>query len=242
MLLTFTWAPVRAEAAPDLIQIVRSAEKTLELTADAALDVSSFDNGTPVEREIVESGWYSMYAHRAYSVVDNEAEWELLWSHHNGIDHGFAPELWPERPAVDFSREMLLVVFMGSSYCSGDWQRIVSVQTRWDETLGNVTTAWMDTNRSFVLDWVFYGDTNPYQFVKVPRINGTVVFASRHVLGDAVDAAASGATVGAMFNCLPSQSLIAYRALDPGPVALVDTVPGPASTLPFLDSPFAEGV
>jgi hypothetical protein len=244
LLFVVSTAPMAAAQpdALDLIQMVRDADRTLESTSDAALDASVLDSGAPVPFELVEAGWYSWYVHRAYSVVDNEAEWSLLWAHHNGESHGVPVEQWPTRPEVDFSKEMLLVVFMGASYCSGDWQRVVSVRTQTDADGGNLTTVWTDTQRAFVLDPVFYGDTNPYQFVKVPRIESRVVFASRHAAGDAVDAGASGATVGSIFNCKPSQSPFVYRAADPGTFAFLDVVPGPASTLPFLDTPLAEGV
>ena len=95
-------------------------------------------------------------------VMRTEAEWTKLWQQH-------APDR--KRPAVDFSKDMLVGVFMGSRPTAGYNVSIVSTFAK----DGNVLVRYQEsqprpgTMAAQVL-------TFPYHLVAVPKASGEVTF------------------------------------------------------------------
>jgi hypothetical protein len=94
--------------------------------------------------------------------VRTEAEWARLWQQHN-------PDR--KRPAVDFSKQMVVGVFMGSRSTAGFAIEIVSAA----EVNGTLTVRYRETvpSRGAITAQVI---TSPYHLVAVPKVAGAVTF------------------------------------------------------------------
>jgi hypothetical protein len=95
-------------------------------------------------------------------VARSAAEWDALWRQHS-----------PDRaqPRVDFSREMVVGVFLGSRPSAGFGLAIVGAETE----QGNLVVRFKETRPSAgaVLAQII---TSPYHLAAVPRQSGTVKF------------------------------------------------------------------
>ena len=94
--------------------------------------------------------------------VRTEAEWTRLWQQHN-------PDR--TRPAVDFSKQMVVGVFMGSRSTAGFAIEIVSAAA----VNGGLTVRYRETvpRRGAITAQVI---TSPYHLVAVPKVAGAVTF------------------------------------------------------------------
>jgi PrcB C-terminal len=94
--------------------------------------------------------------------IRTAGEWTRLWQQHN-----------PERPipAIDFSTQMVVGVFMGSRSTAGFAVEIVSVT----EAPDGLTVRYRNTTppRGAITAQVI---TSPYHLVAVPKAAGTVTF------------------------------------------------------------------
>ncbi len=95
-------------------------------------------------------------------VVRTAQEWTTLWRRHN-------PDR--QRPSVDFARDMVVGVFLGSRPTAGYDIEIVSVKDGADATVVRyrVKQPARDAMTAQVL-------TSPYQLVVVPKRAGQVTF------------------------------------------------------------------
>ena len=95
-------------------------------------------------------------------VVRSSEEWAKLWQMHSP-DH--------ERPAVDFARDMVVAVFLGSRPTAGYAVEIVGAR----ETQGTLVVQYRirAPGRDAITAQVL---TAPYQLVLVPRHAGDVKF------------------------------------------------------------------
>ncbi len=73
----------------------------------------------PVPFTTLAMGEHSRIRQATAMVVRNSGEWQRLWKRHGG-----APG---ERPTVDFSREMVVAVFMGEHPTAGHGLRVLDV-------------------------------------------------------------------------------------------------------------------
>jgi PrcB C-terminal len=94
--------------------------------------------------------------------VRTEAEWTRLWQQHN-------PDR--QRPAIDFSKQMIVGVFMGSRNSAGFAVEIISAP----DADGVITVHYHETipARGSVTAQVI---TSPYHLVSVPKSASTVKF------------------------------------------------------------------
>jgi PrcB C-terminal len=110
----------------------------------------------------IDKGSQSRVDDRRQVVVRTDAEWARLWTQHN-------PDR--PRPAVDFSKQMVVGVFMGSRNTAGFSVEILSAT---DEN-GVLTVRYRETvpAKGAITAQVI---TSPYQLVTVPRTEATVKF------------------------------------------------------------------
>lgn len=96
------------------------------------------------------------------AVARSDAEWTRLWQQH-------APDR--KRPAVDFSRDMVVGVFMGSRNTAGFAVEIVGTS----EVNGALVVRYRETvpPKGAVTAQVI---TSPYHLVSVPKFAGDVKF------------------------------------------------------------------
>ena len=96
-------------------------------------------------------------------VIRTAGEWDTLWHEHAGPD--------AKAPEVDFSREMVVGVFLGTRSTGGYAVEITGV----DERGGAVVVHYTATTpeRGMMLAQVI---TSPFHLVKVPRADGEVTF------------------------------------------------------------------
>ena len=116
--------------------------------------------GAPMRR--LEKGSNSVIDDARQVTARTADEWAALWRQH-------APDR--PRPTVDFSKEMVVGVFMGSRPTAGFAVEIVGV----NETPGGVVVRYRETrpSRDAMTAQVL---TSPYDLVAVPTIAGTVTF------------------------------------------------------------------
>jgi hypothetical protein len=110
----------------------------------------------------IDKGEHSNMDDAAQVVAKTQQEWEQLWQRH-------APER--SRPAVDFSKEMVLAVFLGSRPTAGYALEIVSAT----QNGGTLVVRYRESApaRSAMTAQVL---TSPYHFVAVPFFPGSVKF------------------------------------------------------------------
>ena len=114
------------------------------------------------EPRTVDKGDQSNIDEAKQVAIRSDAEWSTLWTRHGGER---------KKPAVDFSREMVVGIFMGSRPTAGYTTTILSafnkdgkMLVRYQETIpakGTMTAQII---------------TSPYHLVAVPRVTGSVTF------------------------------------------------------------------
>ena len=95
-------------------------------------------------------------------VVRTEAEWTKLWTEHGGDR---------KKPAVNFSTDMVVGVFMGSRNTAGYGVTVVSA----GEKDGKMVVRYQETlpARGAITAQII---TSPYHLVSVPKTAGSVTF------------------------------------------------------------------
>ncbi len=116
----------------------------------------------PVEPMTLDKGDQSNVDDAKQAVVRTEAEWEKLWNQHSPDN---------KRPAVDFSRQMVIGAFMGSRPTAGFSIAIVSTI----EANGVLTVRYREVMppRNAITAQVI---TSPFDLVTVPTFAGDVRF------------------------------------------------------------------
>jgi hypothetical protein len=100
----------------------------------------------------------------AHLVIRSREAWQTLWTQH-------AMGLPSAPPEVDFSWEIVLAVFAGERRTGGYEVTITAVEARGGG--GLVTYREMDPpGGSFLIQQL----THPYHLVKVPRVDGPIIF------------------------------------------------------------------
>lgn len=98
-------------------------------------------------------------------VVRSSAEWNALWK-----EHGAAQPV----PAVDFSKELVVAVFLGSRPTGGFGVEVVSTRVEGDALI--VEYAEQRPGRSDIVSQVL---TSPFHIVKLPAHTGSIRFQKR---------------------------------------------------------------
>ena len=114
------------------------------------------------EPRTVDKGDQSNIDEAKQVAIRSDAEWSTLWTRHGGER---------KKPAVDFSREMVVGVFMGSRPSAGYTTSIVSTVSKDGKMLvryeEKVPAKGMMTAQII---------TSPYHLVTVPKMAGEVSF------------------------------------------------------------------
>jgi hypothetical protein len=99
-----------------------------------------------------------------YLVIKNPSQWQTLWRVHSG-----RPGLSP--PAVDFSKSMIIAVFMGEKHTGGYSVDIKGIKQA-DKRM------WVDVSLHAPAKdkMVTMALTQPFIMVSVPRFEGEVMF------------------------------------------------------------------
>lgn len=116
--------------------------------------------------ETIEKKSYSSHPEREQYAIRNEEEWETLW---NRVYKGRSPI--PERPDVDFAKEMVIAVFMGEKPTGGysiEIERIVEREETWEVHVQETAPG--------PNDGVIEALTQPYHMVRTPRTEKEVTF------------------------------------------------------------------
>ncbi len=143
-----------------------SSSPVLTLLATTAL-LASLAAAAPVKFTDVDRGEQSNIDEPREVVVRTAAEWTALWRVHGGQR---------PKPAVDFSRSMLIGVFLGSRPSGGYGLEITAIDTH----DAGLTVTWREsrpTPRAVVTQVL----TMPYHIVRVDRRIGSVVFKKREI-------------------------------------------------------------
>lgn len=123
----------------------------------------------PVAFEVVAAATYSGLDEPADEVVREEGRWADLWARiHRGLDPP------PPRPAVDFSKRMLILVATGTRPSTGFAIRIRGIATRDDALEVETFEACPDPGRA-----VGGALTQPVEVVELDRRSESVVFLHR---------------------------------------------------------------
>ncbi len=124
----------------------------------------------PVSFETIEQGLQSgVHASKAV-VIRDETAWNSLWMEHK---KNLASDTTVPVPAVDFSKEMVIAVFLGVRPTGGFSVSVTGISI--PESAGglSVSVEEVKPGRGCVVPMMI---TYPYQIVRLARIEGPVVF------------------------------------------------------------------
>lgn len=111
-------------------------------------------------------GYQSGLREASRVIVRDAKEWARVWNQHESF---VVPP--PPLPEVDFAREMVIGVCIGPRPTGGYGVRIRSVQKSGDKLVVDVVET--RPAEGAIVPMVV---TQPYEFVRVPRFDGTVEF------------------------------------------------------------------
>jgi PrcB C-terminal len=117
----------------------------------------------------VDSGYQSA----SKMAIDNSERWIDLWQQHT-----YNTEPPPPVPQVDFTRYRVVAVFAGEKPTGGHSVEILSAETSGSQTQEQLAITVQDRQPS-AGDFVTEALTYPYHMIKIPKIDGKVVF--KHV-------------------------------------------------------------
>jgi len=147
---------------PDIINIVVSIDGMR--CFDTVIDIRSSLAG---ERfTTVDQGFYSGISEPRNVVIRSSEEWKRLWEEHTSI---FSPP--PPLPEVDFSRDMVIGVFLGTRPTGGFSVEILSVRHEGDQLV--VEYAESSPGAGCIVLPVL---TQPFHLIKVARSDDPVEF------------------------------------------------------------------
>jgi hypothetical protein len=116
--------------------------------------------------ETIEQGVDSGYRDRTAIVVRTPEEWRQVWERHAAPR---APH--PERPAVDFHREMVIAVFLGAQPTGGFTIEVKRIEQRVDGV--HVVIEETAPPQDAMVTQAF---TSPYHLVRIRRLDRSVIF------------------------------------------------------------------
>ena len=123
----------------------------------------------------IAQGSDSGYQSADQMVIDNSEQWLDLWQQHTSNT-----EPPPPVPQVDFTRYSVVAVFAGEKTTGGYSVEILSVETSDSETQERSAIAITVQHRQPEAgNLVTEALTYPYHIIRIPRIDGNVVF--KHV-------------------------------------------------------------
>jgi len=121
-----------------------------------------------VDFETIERGQQSGVRTSKAAVILDQTAWNRLWMEHKRTAPSDATP-----PAVDFSREMVIAIFLGVRPTGGFSVSVTEIYT--PEPAGGLSVNYEEVKpgKRCIVPMVI---TYPYQIVRLTRIEGTVVF------------------------------------------------------------------
>ncbi|MDZ8096500.1 MAG: protease complex subunit PrcB family protein [Nostoc sp. DedQUE05] len=123
-----------------------------------------------VDFTTIARGSESGYQSASQMVIDNSEEWIDLWQQHTSN-----AEPPPPVPQVDFTRYSVVVVFTGEQPTGGYSVEILSAETSVSQTQQQLAIT-VEHRQPEAGDFVTEALTYPYHIIRIPKIDGKVVF------------------------------------------------------------------
>lgn len=111
-----------------------------------------------------EMGSYSGWKGESVELARNEAELDRIWAQHS---LGQLPP--PQKPPVDFSRERLVMAFLGMQNSGGSAIEITNVEKQGDDMVVTVRREFPDPSGASLMAF-----TSPWHYVIVPAFSGGI--------------------------------------------------------------------
>jgi hypothetical protein len=103
-------------------------------------------------------------------VIDNSEQWNDLWQQHT-----CNTEPPPPVPRMDFTRHSVVAVFAGEQPTGGYSVEILSAETSGSQTQVQLRIT-VQHRQPSAGDFVIEALTYPYHMIRIPKIEGRVVF------------------------------------------------------------------
>ncbi|MDZ8032665.1 protease complex subunit PrcB family protein [Nostoc sp. DedSLP04] len=126
-----------------------------------------------VDFTTIARGSDSGYQSASQMVIDNSERWIDLWQQHTSN-----AEPPPPIPQVDFTRNSVVAVFAGEKPTGGYSVEILSAETSGSQTQEQLAIT-VQHRQPGAGDFVTEALTYPYHIIRIPKIDGKVVF--KHV-------------------------------------------------------------
>lgn len=123
-------------------------------------------SGGDVSFATVSRGIISGIVDRSLLAIRTPEEWQQLWQRHSTT---LAPP--PAMPVIDFSREMVIAVFLGSRRTGGFGIEILRVERKGEKL--QVFYREVSPPVGAMVPQVL---TQPYHMIQLPRVDGEIVF------------------------------------------------------------------
>ncbi len=126
-----------------------------------------------VDFTTIARGTDSGYQSASQMVINNSERWNDLWQQHT-----YNTEPPPPVPQVDFTPYSVVAVFAGEQPTGGYSVEILSVETSGSQTQEQLAIR-VQHRQPGAGDFVTEALTYPYHIIRIPKIDGRVVF--KHV-------------------------------------------------------------
>jgi len=119
---------------------------------------------------VLDAGYYTGIGEPRQEVIDNNGDFSALWNEHCGWQ---GPSCGENLPAVDFEQFSVVAVFLGERLSGGYTIRVDSLLPGIQETVAKIVETRPGPHCVVTL-----AITRPYQIVRIPKPEGSVVFQS----------------------------------------------------------------
>jgi hypothetical protein len=123
-----------------------------------------------VDFTTIARGTDSGYQSASQMVINNSERWNDLWQQHT-----YNTEPPPPVPQVDFTPYSVVAVFAGEQPTGGYSVEILSVETSGSQTQEQLAIR-VQHRQPGAGDFVTEALTYPYHIIRIPKIDGRVVF------------------------------------------------------------------
>lgn len=124
------------------------------------------DPADQIAFQTISKGHLSGHRTSAYYVIKNEDQWTEVWNKHQCI---FLPQLPP--PEVDFSKSMIIAVFMGEFTTGGYGIEIIKIDSATDSLIVTVEKTYPGKGCAVTLAL-----SQPYHIVKIDKTEKEIAF------------------------------------------------------------------
>ena len=118
-----------------------------------------------VEFQTIDKGETSGHENSVYYVIENESAWTVIWNQHQS--YRMTP---PPQPKIDFSKNIVIAVFMG--WCHGLGNHEIEVK----EILNTPQCVIVKVEKTHFTGGYWPAASQPYHIVKMERIGKEITF------------------------------------------------------------------